>query len=144
MARDWRKFVDPIIREHLESQVKGTLSFKKAYESADNKGNAQLWVAVANLSKQIFNTSMKINYIEDLLKDVVSKLDDLKKQKEEVVQRQAPVRKPVKKTTKKKPVKRAVKRKPVKRKAARKRVARKTSKKRAGRKSNVRRTLKKF
>jgi len=75
MARDWRKQVDPLIREHLESQVKGTLVHKKAYEDADNKGNAQLWVAMANLSKQLFNTSMKINYIEDLMRDVVKKID---------------------------------------------------------------------
>ena len=81
MVRDWRKNIDPSLREYLESQIKGTFSYKKAYELADNKGNAQLWVAVAGLSKQLFNIHMKMNYIEGLMKDVNKRIDELQKGK---------------------------------------------------------------
>lgn len=91
MVRDWRKNVDPLIREHLESQIKATMNYKKAYENADNKGTAQLWIAIANLSKQTFNTSMKINYIEDLMKDVIKKIDELKEKREEIAFMEEPV-----------------------------------------------------
>lgn len=139
MAKDWRKNVDPLIREHLESQIKATMSFRKAYEEADNKGTAQLWIAVANLSKQIFNTSMKINYIEDLMKDVVKKIDEIKDKRDEIAFMEEPeVQEEVKKTTKKKPSKRKT--------VSKKKPARKTTKTKKGssRKAGVRRTLRRF
>ena len=93
MVRDWRKNVDPGLREYLESQIKGTFNYKKAYENADNKGNAQLWIAVAGLSKQLFNIHMKINYIESLIKDVNKKNDDTNKgsKKEKTQSIEAPI-----------------------------------------------------
>ena len=152
MARDWRKNVDPIIREHLESQIKSTLSYKKAYEEADNKSTAQLWIAVANLSKQQFNNSMKLNYIEDLMKDVVKKIDEIKDKKEEISFMEEPkieifetkeeVLMPKKLTVKKAVKKASVKKLPAKKtakKVVKKKVAKKTAKK-----ANVRKTLKRF
>ena len=148
MARDWRKNVDPIIREHLESQIKSTLSYKKAYEEADNKSTAQLWIAVANLSKQQFNNSMKLNYIEDLMKDVVKKIDEIKDKKEEISFMEEPkveifetkeeVLMPKKLTVKKPSKKISVKKAPAKK------VAKKGIKKKTAKKANVRKTLKRF
>ena len=69
---DWRDKVDPALREHLEAQIKESNMYKEAYEKASNQGNAQLWVAIAVLSKQVFNLNQKLRVVEDAIKDVGS------------------------------------------------------------------------
>ena len=155
MTRDWRKYVDPLIREHLEAQIKNTLTHQKAYEAADNKGNAQLWVALANLSKQLFNTTMKLNYMEDVLKDLVKKLDTSSSKKEEVAFMETPsavvAEQPLeKKTTPQKTTpKKTVAKKPAPKKkvAQKKPPVKKTSRRKTAPKkhsSRVKRSLRRF
>lgn len=69
MAESWRKDIDPMVKDHLEAQIKETARYKKSYEKAKNKADAQLWIAVANLSRQLFNLNLKLNYLERALKD---------------------------------------------------------------------------
>ena len=71
--KTWREKVDPLIKNHLELQVKETLNQKKAYDSAKNKGNAQLWIAIANLSKHIFDLNLKVKYLEKALQEISPK-----------------------------------------------------------------------
>ena len=66
----WRKNVDPLIKEHLELQIKESYREKKAYSKARDKPNAQVWVAVANLSKQVFDLNLKVKFLEKALRDV--------------------------------------------------------------------------
>ena len=70
MADNWRAKVDPSIRGYLEMQVKDVSRHKDAYRLSDNPGNAQLWIAMANLSKQIFDINLKLNYLERALRDI--------------------------------------------------------------------------
>ena len=70
---NWRKNVDPIIREHLESQIKESFRYKKSYSKAKNKNNAQLWIAIANLSKQVFDLNLKVKFLEKTLREVLGK-----------------------------------------------------------------------
>ncbi len=70
---DWRKRVDPLIKDHLELQVKESYREKKAYSKAKSKGDGQLWIAVANLSKQLFDLSLKVKFLEKALRDVNAK-----------------------------------------------------------------------
>jgi len=111
--KNWRNLVDPLIKDHLEIQIKESSRHKKAYELAANKGDAQLWIALANLSKQTFNIELKIKYIEKLLQDIVSKINNLEPKKETTVKEVTkPKKKPVKKTAtkpKKKTLKKALK-----------------------------------
>lgn len=65
----WRDNVDPMIKNHLELQIKESAKFN-SYKKAKNPALAQLWVAVANLSKQIFDLNLKLNYLENALKDL--------------------------------------------------------------------------
>lgn len=65
----WRSDIDPMVKDHLEAQIKETARYKKSYEKAKNKADAQLWIAVANLSRQLFNLNLKLNYLERALKD---------------------------------------------------------------------------
>ncbi|MBU2634258.1 MAG: hypothetical protein KJ674_03350 [Nanoarchaeota archaeon] len=98
--KNWRELVDPLIKDHLEIQIKESSRHKKAYDLAANKGDAQLWIAIANLSKQTFNIELKIKYIEKVLQDIVSKINNLEHQKETIVAKEI-----IKKTAKKKPAK---------------------------------------
>ena len=101
--KQWRDKVDPIIKNHLEAQVKQTLQHKDAYTQAKDKGKAQLWVAVANLSKQIISLEIKTKYIENVLKDMIIKINELKEQKPEVILKEVlKPKKVTKKITKKK------------------------------------------
>ncbi|MCD4666686.1 hypothetical protein K8R47_02645 [archaeon] len=71
----WRDLVDPIIKDHLEIQIKETMSNREAIEKSSNSQNAQLWIAVANLSKQFFNLNLRIKYIEKLMKELNDKME---------------------------------------------------------------------
>ena len=75
---EWREKVDPAIKVHLEKQVAESVKDRKAYEEAPDPGNAQLWVAVANLSKEIFNLNLRFSYFEKTLQEI-SKMQSVKK-----------------------------------------------------------------
>ncbi len=68
----WRDNVDPMIKTHLETQIKEATRFN-SYKQAKNPGNAQLWIAVANLSKQVFDLNLKLTYLERALQDIGKK-----------------------------------------------------------------------
>jgi hypothetical protein len=107
----WRKNVDPIIKEYLDLQIKETIKFKEAYSSAKNKPNAQLWIAIANLTKHIFNLELKIKYLEGAIRDVNEKLLTATEKKPEDVLKELEkeIKKPKKKQVKKKTTKGKVK-----------------------------------
>lgn len=84
----WRNNVDPIIKSHLERQIAESVKHKNAFNESNNPAKAQLWVAIANLSKEIFDINLKLNYLEKALKQIAPK-SALKKPK--------PKKKPVKK-----------------------------------------------
>lgn len=63
----WRKEVDPLLKEHLEMQIRESHRHKEIYSKSGNKGDAQLWVAVANLSRQIFDLQLRIKSLEKVL-----------------------------------------------------------------------------
>lgn len=119
----WRKNVDPIIKEYLDLQVKETTKFKGAYSKAKNKPNAQLWIAIANMTKHIFNLELKIKYLEGTIKDLNERLLQLTEKKPEDVLKE--LEKEVKKTKK-----------------ARKTIKKKATKKKT--KGSLRKTLKRF
>tara|TARA_Y100000034_G_C6735937_1_gene326328 strand:- start:42 stop:419 length:378 start_codon:yes stop_codon:yes gene_type:complete len=123
----WRKNVDPIIKDYLDLQVRETTKFKQAYEKAKNKSNAQLWIAIANMTKHLFNLELKIKYLEGTIKDLNEKfLESTEKKPEEVLKE---LEKEVKKTKK------------VKKKIIKKAKKKKTKKKTKG---SLRKTLKRF
>lgn len=65
----WRKNVDPLLKEHLEMQIRESFHYKDSYLKSKNKGNAQLWIAIANLSKHISELNLRIKFLEKSLKD---------------------------------------------------------------------------
>jgi len=81
----WRKNIDPILREHLEKQIIEIYKHKNSYSLAKNKGDAQLWIAIASLSKKIFDLNLRIKFLEKTLNENAGKKskkeadDDVKK-----------------------------------------------------------------
>lgn len=70
---NWRNNVDPLIRSHLERQIAESVRHRKAYNLSESPSNSQLWIAIANLSKSIFDINLKLNYLERALKDIAGK-----------------------------------------------------------------------
>ena len=57
----WRDNLDPSIREHFEDLVKDVSREKGAYHDSQK---AQLWVALAVLSKKISDLELRIKQLE--------------------------------------------------------------------------------
>lgn len=89
---DWKNNLDSIIKSHLDFQLKEVMKQKKAFMQSQNPSKAQLWCAVANLSKLISALNTKIKKLE---KQIV--LLEKKKSDKKVVKKKS-----VKKVTKKK------------------------------------------
>ena len=81
---NWRDKVDPAIKTHLEKQVAETVKERRAYEYAQDSGNAQLWVAVANLSRQIFDLELRIKSLEKVSTESLPKKTSKKKIKKAI------------------------------------------------------------
>ncbi|MBI2109759.1 hypothetical protein HYT58_01140 [Candidatus Woesearchaeota archaeon] len=69
----WRARVDAQLRNHLEKQIQETGKHRASYSQAKEPGNAQLWIAVANLSREIVDLSLKLKFLEGALKDMGEK-----------------------------------------------------------------------
>ncbi len=114
----WRKNVDPIIKGYLDLQIKETTKFKEAYSKAKNKPNAQLWIAIANMTKHIFNLELKIKYLEGTIKDLnerfllstEKKQEDILKELKKEVKKTKNIKKTVKKEKRKGSLKKTLRR----------------------------------
>lgn len=106
---NWREKIDPSLKQFLEIQIKEAFKHRKVYRKSSDPKNSQLWVAIANLSKQIFDLELKTKYLERALKDslMIKKESSPEQELKEimsVISTQEKLTKP-KKTTKKKRLK---------------------------------------
>ena len=100
----WRKNVDPIIKSYLDIQVKESNKFRNAFSGAKNPANAQLWIAIANMTKHTFNLELKIKYLEGTIRDLNERLMAITEKKpEDILKELEKEAKQTKKTVKKKP-----------------------------------------
>ncbi len=83
----WRNNVDKDIKGHLERVINDTVRYRQAVRQAENPGNAQLWIAIANLSKQIFDINLKLNYLERALRDSLGRRETSVAKKESKVKK---------------------------------------------------------
>ena len=67
---NWRKNIDPLIKDHLESLVKESYRHRNAYKLAKNTANAQLWCSMALLQKQVFDLNLKVKFLEKALMEL--------------------------------------------------------------------------
>lgn len=71
--KTWRDKVDASIKDHLEVQIAEATKHKGAYKKSKDPANAQLWCAIANLSKQIFEINLRMKYLENVVKETLPK-----------------------------------------------------------------------
>lgn len=69
----WRKNLNKSIRPYVEKLIRTSFLYKKGYSKADDKGKAQLWVALALLSKQLSEIELKLKLFEGVLKEISPK-----------------------------------------------------------------------
>lgn len=81
---DWREKLDPMVKAYLDHIIKETSSSKKAYSHAKNPSNAQLWIALALLTREheflqkenkslkemILTLNQKYKFLEKVLREV--------------------------------------------------------------------------
>ncbi len=78
---DWRERLENSIRTHLELQIREAAKHREAYLSSNNPAISQIWCAIANLSKQVFELSLKLRFLERGLQEIVEKQQEMKKTK---------------------------------------------------------------
>jgi hypothetical protein len=82
----WRKNLNRGIRPYVEKLVRESFLYKYEYRAASDEGKAQLWVALALISKQLDQIESKLKLFEGVLKDIspkkAVKLEESEKTKE--------------------------------------------------------------
>lgn len=79
MAEDnWRKDISPEIKAFLEALVEDAHKHKDVYMKSKNPSAAQIWCALASLSKQLFDLNLKLKLLEKVLKDNLEKPSHIK------------------------------------------------------------------
>jgi len=65
---NWKEKLDPLVKTHLDRQILESIRHKNAYEIANNPALAQLWTALASISKDIFEINLRLKNLEGNLK----------------------------------------------------------------------------
>lgn len=82
----WRKNLNKGIRPYVEQLVRESFLYKYEYRTASDEGKAQLWVALALISKQLDQIESKLKLFEGVLKEIspkkTAKLEESEKAKE--------------------------------------------------------------
>jgi hypothetical protein len=111
----WRDHVEPSLKGHLEAQIRNS-SRHKAFLRAPNQANAQLWIAIANLSKKLYDLQMKLEIVDTALKESLNVVREAEEKKMELPSSQIlQIRSEPKKTAKRKTIKKKAKKKAIKR-----------------------------
>ncbi|MEK6933227.1 MAG: hypothetical protein AABW56_05565 [Nanoarchaeota archaeon] len=63
----WVDEVDDTLKPYLKVLIKDSQFNKKAFLQSPNQGNAQLWISIATLYKQIVTLDNRIKLIEKTL-----------------------------------------------------------------------------
>ncbi|MEK6974288.1 MAG: hypothetical protein AABW41_03590 [Nanoarchaeota archaeon] len=66
---EWIEKLDEPTKESLKTQINITHNYEEALRSAKDPLVAQLWLAVANLSRQIKDIKSKLDYLERALQE---------------------------------------------------------------------------
>ena len=62
---NWRDKINSVLKPYLEKIVAISAREHAAYERAPDPGNAQLWVAVALLSKKVSDLGSQLQHLEE-------------------------------------------------------------------------------
>ena len=63
----WYDTLEKELRDHIQYHITESSKYKKEIRQAKNAGNAQLWLVIGNLSKQILLLHEKVDTLEKKL-----------------------------------------------------------------------------
>ncbi|MBI4154656.1 hypothetical protein HY498_01055 [Candidatus Woesearchaeota archaeon] len=66
----WRTKLTDDIKSHLETQIKEVARYHNIYNEEKDAQRIQLWLAIANQSKGIFDINLKTKFLERALKEI--------------------------------------------------------------------------
>lgn len=69
----WRKNLNKEIRPYVEKLIRESFLYNEEYKEAEDRGKAQLWIALALISKQLSEIESKLKLFEAVLKDISPK-----------------------------------------------------------------------
>ncbi len=69
----WIDNVDETLKPYLKALIKDSNFSKKAFVNANNQGDAQLWIALATLYKQMVTFENKLKLLEKTLQEINKK-----------------------------------------------------------------------
>lgn len=76
---NWRDYIDPLIKEHLEIIINEAVKQRSAYKKAKNTANAQIWCALAYMAKQNFELEQENKLLKKTMSDLNQKYRYLEK-----------------------------------------------------------------
>jgi len=69
--KDWKNLLDDKTREELKELIERASKFRYAYSQADDVRIAQLWVALAEISKDLKEIKEKLGKVEEPFKAII-------------------------------------------------------------------------
>ncbi len=75
----WTEQLNPILKDHLNKQLLQINKHKKAFAKAKDPSKAQLWCAIAYLTKQVSELDYKVKSLERGTKVKSKEIKNLKK-----------------------------------------------------------------
>ena len=83
---NWRNEIDPVIRNHVEARIKQSAEDREALLEAKKPREAQLWITLGHLSKEMSDMNLRLKFLEkaltETLKSKKKKTRSKKEQKE--------------------------------------------------------------
>lgn len=83
---NWRVNINAPLKFYLEKVIRDSAQYKRAISVAKDKKTVQLWISNAQLSKELYESKVRIKYLESILVDLLEskkKRTKSKKQKED-------------------------------------------------------------
>ncbi len=68
---NWRDEINPAIKAHIEARIRQSAENRDAVLAARNPREAQLWIALGNMSREITEANLKLKYLEKALADTL-------------------------------------------------------------------------
>lgn len=84
---NWQDDLSPSFKLYLDKVIKNSAEHKDAILQAQDKKTAQLWIAIAQLSKELRESKIRVKYLETILTEILEEKKKglrAKKKKEEV------------------------------------------------------------
>ena len=68
---NWRENIKPTLKLYLDKVIKNSAEHKDTIDLAEDKKTAQLWISLAQLSKEQRESKIRVKYLETILTELL-------------------------------------------------------------------------